>query len=309
MTKRLFISFSGGETSAFMTYALLNSEYRNRYDEIAVIFANTGQENEQTLDFVRRCDEAFGFNTVWVEAVTHHSERRSPTSRVVDFVTADRQGAVFEETIKKYGIPNPKFKDCTRNLKLRPMQHYVTNVLGWPTGSYDTAIGIRSDEVDRMSAERAKRRIVYPLIEWLPTTKPEVNDWWRRQPFRLQLKGYQGNCKWCWKKSFRKHYTLLTETPEVYDFPERMERLYGRVGPEFLRPEGTLPDGYVRRFFREGKSVLDLKVEAFLGPDFAPAPDDADVYVPFDPSLDVGGGCAESCEVFSDEDDGGGEDA
>lgn len=296
---RLFISFSGGETSAFMTYAILNGAYRRQYDEIAVVFANTGQERDETLDFVRECDLHFGFNTVWVEAVVHEGHRRAPTSSVVNYETADREGRVFEDMIRKYGIPNSKFKSCTRDLKLRPMTHYLSSI-GWEPGSYDTAIGIRIDEIDRISAEKHARRLVYPLVEWIPTTKPEINHWWSRQPFRLRLKSYEGNCKWCWKKSFRKHYTLLSERPEIYDFPDRMEKQYGMVGPEFSKP-GLRPD-YRRTFFRTGKSVEDLKFDLACGVPFAPAGDDALSQVPFDPTLDVGAGCEESCEVHADED-------
>ena len=44
---------SGGRTSAFMTKKILD-EYSDQY-EIVVCFANTGQENDATLDFVKEC--------------------------------------------------------------------------------------------------------------------------------------------------------------------------------------------------------------------------------------------------------------
>lgn len=316
--RRLFISFSGGETSAYMaTFLLVWNRFHLEafgaplWDEIVILFANTGQESDETLIFVHLCDlflfAPLGHRVVWVEAVVHHGQRKSPTAKVVTFETASRDGAPFEAAISKYGIPNYKFKDCTRSLKLRPMEAYLKE-LGWGLGTYDTAIGIRADEMDRCSEKRLENRILYPLAIERPTTKPQVNTFWRAMPFRLGLKGYQGNCKWCWKKSFRKHYTILLETPEVYDFPERMEATYGLVGPEFLKDPATLddplPPGYHRVFFRESKSVVDLRREAAdLPPTFVPAPDDADVYVEFDEDLDVGGDCdgGESCEVHTDE--------
>ena len=33
-----------------------------------VVFANTGQEDERTLNFVRDCQEVFGWDVTWVEA-------------------------------------------------------------------------------------------------------------------------------------------------------------------------------------------------------------------------------------------------
>lgn len=294
--RRLFLSFSGGETSAFMCWAILNSDFRNRYDDIRVVFANTGQENEATLQFVQKCDEAFGLNVTWIEADVQHGVRVSPKARVVTFETASRNGEPFESAIRKYGIPGPAFPHCTRSLKIDPMTSYMRSI-GWVKGSYDTAVGIRNDEIDRMSVSAAKRRIIYPLIQWLPTTKPEINNWWRKQPFRLGLKGYQGNCKWCWKKSMRKHLTIMQETPEAYEFPARMEALYPKVGPEFH----AMPDDYVRRFFRGSETTQDLRDRLTSAVGFVPATDDADVYMLFDPVLDLSSGCAESCEVFADE--------
>lgn len=63
MKKKLVISFSGGRTSAYMTKMLLDSLDRSIYD-IAVVFANTGKEREETLDFVHECDIRFGFDTI-----------------------------------------------------------------------------------------------------------------------------------------------------------------------------------------------------------------------------------------------------
>jgi hypothetical protein len=300
--KRLLVSFSGGETSAFMTNWILKN-WRDCYDDILIVFANTGQENEATLEFVRECDDYFGFGTVWVEAVQYHGERKSAGFKVVDFQTASRDGTPFEDSIRKYGIPNQKFKDCTRNLKQKPIEAYARSI-GWALGSYDLAIGIRADEADRMSAAAHQRRIVYPLIKPHPTTKPQINTWWGAQLFRLRLKGYQGNCKWCWKKSMRKHLTIIAEAPESYEFPRRMEKNYGLVGPEFLKDPATRerpigPD-YRRTFFRGNMGVEDLFAEYERKKDaFVPAHDDAAV---FDPDYDVGGACGESCEVFSDED-------
>lgn len=295
MGNRLLISFSGGETSAYMTWWILNN-WRARYDDILVVFANTGQENEQTLEFVRRCDDHFGFNTVWIEAVQHHGKRQSAGFRVVNYRMASRDGAPFEDAIRKYGIPNSKFKSCTRDLKQYPIEAYARS-RGFEAGGYDTAIGIRIDEIDRMSAAAKQRRIIYPLITDNPMTKPRINSWWAAQPFRLELKGYQGNCKWCWKKSLRKHLTIISENPEHYDFPRRMEAQWGLVGPEFSK--GVVED-YRRTFFRGNMSVTDLFAEYERKKDtFVPAHDEAAV---FDPDFDIGAGCEESCEVFSDED-------
>ena len=56
--KRLLVSFSGGETSAFMAQWLWRHK-RDQYDMVFV-FANTGQENEETLDFVQQGEAGRG---------------------------------------------------------------------------------------------------------------------------------------------------------------------------------------------------------------------------------------------------------
>lgn len=289
--RRLFISFSGGETSARMTRLLL-TKWRDRYDEVVTVFANTGEEDEKTLEFVHNCDQAFGFNTVWVESVVHHGERKGSTHRVVTFETASRKGEPFEESIKKFGIPNNKFPHCTRELKQRPMYSFIRS-LGWKIGTFDVAIGIRADEPSRRAGNAAEQRIVYPLLDWLPTTKPQVNSFWAKQPFRLGLRGYQGNCRWCWKKSMRKHMTILDDDPTIFDFPERMEREYGLVGPEFSK--GVTAPGYRRTFFRGNVSAASLREMYATIWDHRRVEDDAIIYDDDDEPAD--GGCSESCEV------------
>ena len=66
MKPKLAISFSGGRTSAVMT-KLCVEKFKDTHD-IAIIFANTGCEHENTLDFVNKCDKHFGWGVVWIEA-------------------------------------------------------------------------------------------------------------------------------------------------------------------------------------------------------------------------------------------------
>ena len=49
------ISFSGGRTSAYMLWRVLQSHGGSLPDDCVVCFANTGKEEEATLRFVREC--------------------------------------------------------------------------------------------------------------------------------------------------------------------------------------------------------------------------------------------------------------
>lgn len=289
--RRLLISFSGGETSAYMLWCILNDPaVQTVWDEIVIIFANTGEEHLLTLKFVDYVDRVIaGCQVVWVESVVRHNQRKSCGHRVVDYQSATRGPALFEDMARKYGIPNKSYPHCTRSLKLDPITSYVREELGWAAGSYVTAVGIRKDEMDRVSAKAKDNGIIYPLVSRYPATKKDVNAFWQRQPYRLEVTGYQGNCVWCWKKTLRKHYTLIQEDPSVYETPKLLERDYALHGHNI--------DGTPRRLFLENRMVSDLMAGAEQP--FEPFHDENRVYD--DPLLDVGGGCGDSCEVWADD--------
>lgn len=291
--KKLLISFSGGETSGFMAQWILNHK-KDEY-EIICVFANTGQENEETLEFIEKCDKAFNMNLVWVEAVINPKMGEGVRHRIVDYNSASRDGQPFEDAIKKMGIPNQSAPYCTRDLKLAPIKSYLKSI-GWK--DYYTAIGIRQDEVDRINSNYKEKKIYYPLVSEMPMTKPKINFWWNQQKFRLNLKGYQGNCKWCWKKSTNKLLTICVENPEYFDFPKRMEKEYENFIPETRLHNELIKPPF--RFFRGNKSVEDLFRLSKLP--FKIAKDDATIYSwqmsIFDEDLDTTNGCDESCEVY-----------
>lgn len=247
---KLFISFSGGESSAKMTINLL--KIREHWSDVVVIFANTGFENEETLDFVKMCDERYGFNSVWVEAVIDPSKGKGTRHRIVDFTTASRDGEPFREMVAKYGIPNASWPHCTRELKTSPMYSYIKS-LGWKPGEYDVAIGIRADEQRRLS--RKKHHIIYPLADIWPMSKPDVNEFWNNEPERLNILGFQGNCKTCWKKSTNKLLAIMEFWPDHFNLFESLENDYPRVGNEFEKDK----DAQDRVFFRKNMSTIQLR--------------------------------------------------
>ena len=103
-----------------------------------------------------------------------------------------------------------------------------------------------------------------------PMTKPKVNFWWSQQPFRLMLKGYEGNCKTCWKKGDKKLYQIAKENPVAFDFTLRMEDLYGMYVPAtrlaLMAKRGEVPS-LPTTFYRGNRSSLDIirESESFNG--------------------------------------------
>lgn len=292
---QIFISFSGGATSAYMTHMI--KEWVKEtcpWRRVITLFANTGQEHEATLEFVKRCDEEFGFGTVWVEAVVDRRHGKGIRHKRVDFETASRNGEPFEAVIAKYGIPNAASPSCTRDTKLAPMTSFLRSVR-WRAGMYSTAVGIRVDEIDRVSFSKMKNcGYFYPFAD-AGITKEDVRQWWLKQKFRLNLPEHLGNCVWCWKKTNRKLLTIAKENPLYFDFPKRMEEIYPFAGPD--RRVGA--DRPPRVFNRGNKRIVDILEESTRP--FDPFIDGK--FIPFDELMDVGGSCGDSCEIGADEND------
>ena len=243
----MFVSFSGGRTSAYMCWWLLEHK-ADEYDFIFV-FANTGLEHEKTLEFVDRCDKEFGLNVVWVEAVVNPERGKGVTHKIVGFESASRKGEPFEEVIKKYGIPNNDYPHCTRETKLSPMFHYKQS-LGFKR-NHQMAIGIRSDEPARISQTSKEQGLIYPLATMTQVTLAEIRHWWADQSFDLDLPTHYGNCVTCWKKSSRKLLTIARHEPHYFDFMDRMEQTYADAGAGDAK----------RVFFRKYKTAADFLME------------------------------------------------
>jgi hypothetical protein len=285
----LVISLSGGETSAFMAlrlYLEFKAGHLKRYNQIAVVFANTGQEHEATLKFVNEFSRYFNIPVDWVESVTRFNVRKASTYRLTDYRNADRHGKVYQSMIEKYGIPNAAYLHCTRELKNVPIREWCKDRWG---KEYEIAIGIRLDEKQRVPKKNTWRTI-YPLIDY-GITKQDVIEFWRKMPFRLEIENYQGNCQWCWKKSNTKLSLIAWESPNVFDFPSRMERDLGLAGHNV--------DGTKRVFFRGNKSTNDIlsysKSSITSKAEYLATREK--VISDYEGSL-FEGGCSESCEAF-----------
>lgn len=291
MKQKLLISFSGGETSAYMTYKLLQTLDRDKW-RIIVVFANTGKEREETLEFIKQCDERFGFNTHWVECVTNPEYRKGVSAKRVTFEKASRKGEPFKESIRKHGISNTQMSMCTRELKTRTIEAYLRK-LGWK--DYHRAIGIRIDEIDRINDKHKELRIIYPCVSMFPSRKEDINLFWMQQDFRLNLKSYQGNCDCCFKKSLRKLLTIAVEEPERFDWWAEIEEEFG----DYI-PETRTYNGEKQTFFRGNLSAKEILEMSKGFKEFATDErfniSKQLTFAGFE--LDTPNGCSESCEAW-----------
>lgn len=300
--KKLLISFSGGRTSAFMTWWLLNCWDDRHLYEIIVVFANTGKEREETLEFVRDCDRYLGFNTVWIETVMQEYGKGA-SFKIVTFETASRDGEPFRAIIAKHGIPNVASKHCTREMKRTPIMAYVRS-FGWMPKDYETAIGFRIDEPKRWTGKKIvsakKKKHIYPLVYWHPMKKQDINAWWAKQSFNLNLKDHEGNCDLCWKKHEPKLIAILGMEPDRANWWEEMEREFENYTPDSRKHNELIKPPH--RFFRNNMSIGELKEMAKKY--FAEAQGDETAMEVYEQALVNGYNpnqislCSESCEAF-----------
>lgn len=277
MSERLQVNVSGGRTSAYMAWWLKNN-MADKYDML-FIFANTGQEHEDTLRFVNDVDQHFGLDLVWVETVVHHDERTRSTHKVVDYASAARNGEPFEEVIKKYGVCNHTHMHCTREMKRNAIDSYTRAFWG---KDYSVALGIRADEARRVSPRAGERNIIYPLVDMEPVDKAFILDWWKQYEWDLKIPEYLGNCVTCYKKSEKKLNMVYRECPQAFQFFDRMEREHSA--------DRIATDGVAEpRFFFRGYTSTEKLLKRFEGA----AVDTRKMF-----NEEESGGCSESCEPY-----------
>lgn len=251
------IAFSGGRTSAYMLWRVLNAN-DGLPDDCVVCFQNTGKEHHKTLEFVRDCGERWGIPIVWLE---YHWD--SPHHvREVDFESAAREGEPFAEMLARYDkLPNPLTRFCTGKLKIQTGNNYLRHVLGWE--EWDKMIGIRADEPRRATKilanpnpESQRYTNIIPLYH-AKVTVQDVAEFWRNQPFDLQLPNvngvtHLGNCDLCYLKGTKQLMSIIASEPARADWWIEQERL--------VKLRAGTGDGKV--FRRDRPSYADMKAHA-----------------------------------------------
>jgi 3'-phosphoadenosine 5'-phosphosulfate sulfotransferase (PAPS reductase)/FAD synthetase len=258
------ISFSGGRTSGYMLWHILDAHGGKLPDDVHVCFANTGKEREETLRFVHECETRWGARVNWLEF--RSDRKRLPVGErfeVVGYNSASRAGEPFEEIIRRKQIgPNSLMRFCTERLKVQVMADFAES-LGWPEGSYKETVGLRADEMLRVfrvieKNEARGRQVVTPLAK-AGVRQPDVMAWWKAQAFDLGLKPGEGNCDLCFLKGRANLVRLIRQNPSAADWWIAIEEGIGK---------GT---------FRREYSYRQLRAEAEASP-LLPLNDDDDEF-------------------------------
>ena len=220
------ISFSGGRTSGFMLKKILDAYAGKLPGDIYVVFANTGKEMPQTLDFVNDCAQEWNVDITWLE-LEICEERPVYRTKQVNYATASRKGEPFSALIKrKKMLPNPYLRICTQELKMNVMKRYMVN-LGYK--EWNNVVGLRYDEQSRVAkikgqneSNKNKWYSLTPLYED-KVTLSEINNFWKDSSFDLSLPSFDGktlagNCDLCFLKGTKTLTKLVKEKPELADW-------------------------------------------------------------------------------------------
>ena len=190
------VSFSGGRTSGYMLWRVLRAWDGALPEGGHVVFANTGKERLETLDFVRDCATRWGVSIRWVER--DGKAPRGRRFREVEYATASRRGEPFAELIaERQFLPNAVMRICTQALKVETARDFMR---AQGHAHWTNLVGLRADEPGRVARVRARDEsgwdTVCPLAD-ARITKPDVMDFWRSQPFDLALRPHESNCDGC----------------------------------------------------------------------------------------------------------------
>jgi 3'-phosphoadenosine 5'-phosphosulfate sulfotransferase (PAPS reductase)/FAD synthetase len=223
ITGPALISFSGGRTSAYMLYQILQAHGGNLPDDVIVAFANTGKEREETLRFVHECATRWGVRVHWLEW-----RDTEEGFEEVGFNSASRNGEPFAGLIaKKQYLPNAVTRFCTSELKVRVIKAFCLS-RGW--SHWSNVIGLRYDEGMRVlrqiaanEAGKERWRTLMPMATAKATKRDHVLPFWAAQPFDLGLADYEGNCDMCFLKSRGALKRLIRDNPGMAEWWKAQE--------------------------------------------------------------------------------------
>lgn len=249
ITGPALISFSGGRTSAYMLWRVLQAHGGTLPEDVHVCFANTGKEREETLRFVHECATRWGARVRWLEWRSRlKSVPVGERFEVVGLNSASRNGEPFAALIgSKKSTPNSVARWCTEELKVKTIQAFM-EANGYGT-EYANVIGLRADEPGRVAKGRA-RGSVMPLDD-AGITQRDIHAFWfgemtpgdavriqrdfgaiaavtLPQGFDLGLLPFESNCDGCFLKARPKLLETERTKPGTLQWWSDMERGPGK---------------------------------------------------------------------------------
>tara|TARA_E500000318_G_scaffold106406_1_gene114373 strand:- start:52 stop:879 length:828 start_codon:yes stop_codon:yes gene_type:complete len=246
------ISVSGGRTSAYMLHEILQ-ENGSLPDRVRVVFANTGREMPQTLDFVQEFSSRWNVEVDWLE---YRSAK--PKFEVVNHNSASRDGEPMEQMIRFSNyIPNTMRRKCTQELKVKTIKRYLVSQ-GW--NHWTNTVGIRADESKRIKESNDDRWVNWFPLHGACKTKVDVQKFWVNNSFDLKLDIVNGvtpqsNCDGCFLKSELKLAEMWRDHPERMQWWSNLEKEFGHK----FRYDGVTYAEIKNNLDKQGDWVFDAE--------------------------------------------------
>lgn len=219
VTGPALISFSGGRTSAYMLWRILQAHGGTLPDDVHVCFANTGKEREETLRFVHECGVRWNVPITWLEWAAGAGADTEDRFNIVGLNSASRNGEPLRALFRrKQYLPNAVTRFCTAEAKIETMKQFMLS-LGYE--HWINVVGLRADERHRLLKQvlrniegKERWRSSCPLAVGGVIKRHVLgfflgrNQWGtdRRYPlpqgFDLGLEEHEGNCDACMLKGY-----------------------------------------------------------------------------------------------------------
>ena len=255
------ISFSGGRTSGFMLYNVIQAHGGSLPTHIKVVFCNTGLEHKKTYDFIEKCAINWNIDIVWLEYI---GKKNDPRYSIVNYASASRSGEPFSILIDERNyLPNPVARFCTVELKIRLLDRWAKDHLGKEFHKHNQLIGLRYDEPRRVAniKRNSRRNPAVTPIHDAKHTLQDVMNFWSKQNFDLEIPQHQGNCQGCFLKSRYRLDLVAKETPEALDWWIEQEK-------KICKSETAINATFRKDRPSYENILLESKMQGKLFPDF-----------------------------------------
>jgi 3'-phosphoadenosine 5'-phosphosulfate sulfotransferase (PAPS reductase)/FAD synthetase len=210
MTKEnLMVTISGGRSSAMMARHIQMSDKYKDFNKVYV-FCNTGMERPETIQFLDNIEKYWQIPIIKIEGIYSNDLGTGIKYKIVSYNELDMSAQTFSNMIEHKtkgifkGMPNQNAPYCSENLKTTPAKKLCDDIFG--VNNYKIAIGFRKEDMPkRISWAEIKedKKRIFPLLTDFdsPISQLDLNKYWDKQEFKLNLHGKYGNCELCWKKS------------------------------------------------------------------------------------------------------------
>ena len=270
------ISFSGGKDSTAMLLLAIERET----DNLSAVFADTGNEHEQTYDYVRYIEQATGVPIRWVKAdfsrqiagkrefvLTKWASKWGAPQEAIDRAAAalaPTGNPFLDMCIWKGRFPSTKVAFCSEELKRNPIINQVQkplletgNVISWQGVRRNESLNRRflTERELKMTAENGNEMWNYrPILDWTADDCFEMHrkHGIKHNPLYEQGMGRVG-CMPCINARKDELNEIAKRFPEVIDRIEQWESAVSlaskRACSTFFPSEGLTDDATMQQHY------------------------------------------------------------